>query len=65
MQPTFNVSHGGGGAMGLFAMLAVLWGFAVTIFWMVCIWRAMRAHEKLAESIERISRRQPSPTDLK
>lgn len=25
----------------------------VTIFWMVCGWRAMRAHEKLAEVAER------------
>lgn len=52
MQSTFNVS---GGGMGLLAVLAVLWGLAVTIFWMVCAWRAMRAHEKLADSVEEIS----------
>jgi hypothetical protein len=57
MQPTFNMS-GGGGAMGALAMLAVLWGLAVTVFWMVCAWRAMRAHERLAESLEQISRKQ-------
>jgi hypothetical protein len=36
-------------------MLAALWGLVVTIFWMVCGWRAMRAHERLAESVDRIS----------
>jgi hypothetical protein len=28
---------------------------AVTIFWMVCGWRAMRAHEDIADSIARIA----------
>jgi len=37
------------------AVLVVLWGVAVTIFWIVCAWRAMRAHEKLADSVERNS----------
>jgi len=44
--------------MGFFAVLFVLWGIALTIFWMVCAWRAMRAHEKLAESVEKISTKQ-------
>ena len=51
-----NVS--GGGGMGLITGVAILWGLAVTIFWMVCAWRAMRAHEQLAESVEEISRKQ-------
>ncbi len=42
----------------IIALLAVVWGLAVTVFWMVCGWRAMRAHEKMAESIEQISRKQ-------
>jgi hypothetical protein len=28
-----------------------------TIFWMVVGWRAMRAHEKLADNVELIARR--------
>jgi hypothetical protein len=56
MQPMFNGS--GGGGVDMLAILAVLWGLAVTLFWMVCAWRAMRAHEKLAESVEQISRKQ-------
>jgi hypothetical protein len=44
--------------MSFIAGLAVLWGLAVTIFWMVCAWRAMRAHEKLAKSVEQISSKQ-------
>jgi uncharacterized membrane protein YciS (DUF1049 family) len=60
MQPTFHMSGGSGAeTVKLLAVLGVLWGLAVTIFWMVCAWRAMRAHEKLAEAVERISRKQP------
>ena len=36
-------------------VLAVLWALAVTVFWMVVGWRAMRAHEHLAESVHRLS----------
>jgi len=35
-----------------------LWGLAVTIFWMYVAWRAMRAHERLAKSVEDISKKQ-------
>lgn len=34
--------------------LAAIWGFAVTIFWMICGWRAMLAHERIAESLSRV-----------
>jgi len=54
MQPTFNVAGGVGGL----ALLVMLWGLFVTVFWMVCAWRAMRAHEKLANSVEDLARKQ-------
>ncbi len=44
--------------MGGLAVLMVLWGLFVTIFWMVCAWRAMRAHEKLAQSVDDLARKQ-------
>ena len=50
-QQVFNVGVIGG--LGGYAMLAVLWGLFVTVFWMVCAWRAMRAHEAVAASVER------------
>lgn len=33
----------------VFAYCTILGGLLVTIFWMVVGWRAMRAHERLAE----------------
>ncbi len=56
MQPTFNMSGGGLGAC--VAILTILWGLCVTLFWMVCAWRAMRAHEKLADSAEELFRKE-------
>lgn len=35
-----------------FAIGAVLFGFVTAIFWMVVGWRAMRAHERLADAAE-------------
>jgi hypothetical protein len=40
-----------------FALLAVLAGIATTIFWMMVGWRAMRAHERIAEASEQALRR--------
>lgn len=34
---------------GALAVLVVLTGVATTIFWMVVGWRAMRAHEDIAD----------------
>jgi hypothetical protein len=56
MQPTFNMSAFGLG-MGTSAMVAMGWGILVTLFWMVCAWRAMHAHERLAESVEELVRK--------
>ncbi|MDE0637155.1 MAG: hypothetical protein OXI43_15055 [Candidatus Poribacteria bacterium] len=38
------------------AILAILWAVFTAIFWMVVGWRAMRAHEKLADSVEWLAR---------
>jgi uncharacterized membrane protein len=35
-----------------FSALAVIVGVITTIFWMVVGWRAMRAHERIAESMQ-------------
>jgi len=37
--------------------VAILLGACVTIFWMVCAWRAMRAHERLADAVETMAGR--------
>ena len=54
MESNFNIA----GGMAPLALVALLWGLFVTIFWMVCAWRAMRAHEKLADSVEGLARKQ-------
>lgn len=43
-----DLSHG----FGAFGAFAVILGLATTIFWMVVGWRAMRAHERLADAAE-------------
>jgi uncharacterized membrane protein len=40
-----------------FAILAVFAGIVSAIFWMVVGWRAMRAHERLAEAAEQANRK--------
>ena len=42
----------------LMGFIAVLWGLAISILWLYIAWRAMRAHEKLAQSVEDISKKQ-------
>ncbi len=41
-------------------ILVMLLGIFSTIFWMVVSWRAMKAHEKLADAVERLTQRQAS-----
>jgi len=56
LMPTqFQLSSPGVGGE-LLALIAVALGILVTLFWMVVAWRAMRAHEKLVESVDRLSR---------
>jgi uncharacterized membrane protein len=49
-----NVS--GGSIQGL-AVLVALFGIASAIFWMVVGWRAMRAHERIADASEQAVRK--------
>ena len=37
-------------------VITLLLGLFSAIFWMVVGWRAMRAHEKLADSMERLAK---------
>ena len=54
---SFGIDLQRSGAIGGLAVLLALIGIAVTVFWMVVGWRAMKAHEKLADAAEEISRR--------
>ena len=36
---------------GVIAVLAFIWGMFVAIFWMCVGWRAMRAHERMADDM--------------
>lgn len=40
----------------IIAVVTAIWAVAVTVFWMVCGWRAMRAHEKMAAALESIKK---------
>lgn len=40
--------------MAELTILAMIGGLITTIFWMVVGWRAMRAHERLANAVEHI-----------
>lgn len=37
--------------------LALLFGVVTTVFWMVVGWRAMRAHERIADASEQAARK--------
>ena len=48
MEPMVKFQEPGAGGFGVLVVLAFLWeGVVVTIFWMVCGWRA---HERIAVS---------------
>ena len=56
MMQGVQVNWGGDtDAMVVFFLLATLWGLIVTIFWMRVGWRAMRAHERIADSSARLA----------
>ena len=35
-------------------LIGAIWTFVITILWIVIGWRAMKAHERLSESIDEI-----------
>jgi uncharacterized membrane protein len=55
MTNPINVTHVGLSG-DFFALLLMALAAIAAIFWMVVAWRAMRAHENLVESIDRLSR---------
>lgn len=46
------------------AVLAMLLGLFSTVFWMVVSWRAMKAHEKLADAVERMMLQQSAIREM-
>jgi uncharacterized membrane protein len=46
-------------ASGVFAYMSILFGFVVAIIWLRIGWRAMRAHERLADAADRATRAHP------
>jgi hypothetical protein len=56
MEPTFNFQDYGRTGVGLLMILGVVWGIFTTIFWMVCAWYAMRAHQQIAMAHKLIAR---------
>lgn len=42
--------------MDLLGTIALLFGIAITIIWLIIGWRAMLAHERLADAAELIAR---------
>ena len=53
-------ANGGNGFEGMAALMVVI-GIGITIFWMVVGWRAMRAHERIAEALARTAGMPPKP----
>jgi hypothetical protein len=49
-----NVTMNTGPSEALFFIIG-FWGFIVTLFWMMVGWRALRAHESLAEANQQLN----------
>lgn len=50
----FTMPHGG--MMSGIVALAIIASVVTTLFWMYVGWRAMRAHERIAETLESVVR---------
>jgi uncharacterized membrane protein YciS (DUF1049 family) len=54
MQMHFSSGDSG---LAVTAVLAGLFSIAMAVFWMVVGWRAMRAHERIADATEQTARK--------
>jgi hypothetical protein len=68
MSPQFPANGFPGGVFGSFqalAIVAMVWGFAVTVFWMVCAWRQQHynhiEHKERKEGRKRLVFGNPKP----
>jgi len=61
-----NMHESVGTAVGtLFGAISFVVGLAVMVFWMVVAWRAMRAHERIADAWERSAKGETDPNAVK
>jgi hypothetical protein len=51
------------GGIAIFALLPMLLGLATWIFTMIIMWRAMKAHESIAESLDAIAKKNSPSRD--
>ena len=58
-QPASPQSTG----ISIFALLPMLLGLATWIFTIIIIWRAMKAHESIAKSLDTIAKKNLSASD--
>ena len=49
--------HMNAAGVNFLGFLVTVVGIAVTVFWMYVAWRAMRAHERLANASEAVARK--------
>jgi hypothetical protein len=52
-----NLQAAGAGVGGLLALVLSLVSLIAMVFWIIVAWRAMRAHENLADAVRQISER--------
>jgi hypothetical protein len=60
-----NAQFGNGAFGAVLAIAAAAFGIAVSLFWMWVGWRAMRAHERIADTLQDTGGgRPPAPNAL-
>lgn len=61
MIPQFQTTGGGSALIIVLSLLTTLVSTAASIFFIIVAWRAMRAHERIAEMLERRPRPETHP----